>query len=69
MKAGVRFSSMTRAREPTTSSGRTGLPEWKVAPSRMVKSMDFDASLISHSVASPGARTVVSSASYCTSRS
>ena len=69
MKAGVRFSFTTRAKEKTTSSARTGLPEWNVAPSRRVKVMVLAASSAAHSVARPGASTVGSSASYCTSRS
>ncbi|MNT78477.1 hypothetical protein D3C72_2177180 [compost metagenome] len=62
MKAGVRLSLMTREKEKTTSSGRTGLPEAKVA-SRRVKVMVLAASSATHSEARPGARTVVSSAS------
>ena len=69
MKAGVRFSFTTRAKEKTTSSARTGLPEWNLAPSRRVKVMVLAAGSIAHSLARPGASTVGSSASYCTSRS
>ncbi len=69
MKAGVRFSFTTRPKENTTSSARTGLPEWNFAPSRMVKVMVFASASIAHSLARPAASTVGSSASYCTSRS
>ena len=54
MKAGVRFSLTTRAKENTTSSARTGLPEWNLAPSRMVKVMVFAAASTVHSLARPG---------------
>ena len=37
MKAGVRLSLITRCREKATSSARTGLPEWKVRPGRILR--------------------------------
>ena len=39
MNAGVLLSFTTRSRENSTSSGRTGLPEWNVRPSRTLKVM------------------------------
>ena len=69
MKAGFLLSATTRSNEKATSSGRTGLPEWKVAPSRSVKVIVRASASISQSEASPPTSSVVSSASYCTSRS